>query len=300
MNKSTKNLIRAGITISIVAILIPIGFYIYDFGGRPRSENPAEWGTFGDFFGGILNPIISMLTLIVTVIIAIELKKIEDKNSDRAISASYQPQLVMENTRFYIYTSSKYNGLMPVEFSIVRKQDGYMSQLISTNFFGIDVYNIGLGAAKLVEFKFKFELDEALTGLKTMNNSLSNEDVIDISIHSNKSLAIKIKYPSMMKMGDIGVTTFGLTQNITHLLSVSDSNKPYNLKFPKYILEMYNCYLYTWIKAKQETPDFPTISIDAIFHDIENRKFEKKFSINLTMLRGFQYEYLNELSVTET
>jgi len=46
------------LTISVV------GFYIFWFGGHSISQNPGDWGPFGDFFGGILNPIIAGASLL--------------------------------------------------------------------------------------------------------------------------------------------------------------------------------------------------------------------------------------------
>ncbi len=47
-----------------LVIIIIIGFYIFKFGGRPFSEKTADWGAFGDYLGGVLNPIIAGAGLI--------------------------------------------------------------------------------------------------------------------------------------------------------------------------------------------------------------------------------------------
>lgn len=44
-----------------------IGSYIFTFQKLPTNENPAAWGTFGDYMGGLLNPLISLFTLIVAM-----------------------------------------------------------------------------------------------------------------------------------------------------------------------------------------------------------------------------------------
>ncbi len=41
--------------------------YIFTFHKLPLNENPAAWGSFGDYMGGLLNPIISLFTLVVAV-----------------------------------------------------------------------------------------------------------------------------------------------------------------------------------------------------------------------------------------
>jgi hypothetical protein len=47
----------------IIIALICLGVYIFNFPGG-LSGNQADWGTFGDFMGGVLNPIVSLVTLI--------------------------------------------------------------------------------------------------------------------------------------------------------------------------------------------------------------------------------------------
>jgi uncharacterized membrane protein len=49
----------------LIGILTPIVFYVYQFSGSSLSEDPNNWGVLGDYFGGILNPIISIASLII-------------------------------------------------------------------------------------------------------------------------------------------------------------------------------------------------------------------------------------------
>ncbi|MCK0147767.1 hypothetical protein MWU78_19090 [Arenibacter sp. F26102] len=59
---------------SIIAILIPTVLFVLQFKSYSISNSIAEWGSFGDYFGGILNPIISFASLVllgyITVIVA--------------------------------------------------------------------------------------------------------------------------------------------------------------------------------------------------------------------------------------
>ncbi|WP_394973910.1 hypothetical protein [uncultured Croceitalea sp.] len=53
------------LVISFLLLLFPIVFYAFHFSSFKISDNPEHWGVFGDFVGGIINPIISILSLIV-------------------------------------------------------------------------------------------------------------------------------------------------------------------------------------------------------------------------------------------
>ena len=65
--KKHKLLILAIILLLIVFCLvaIPVYYYYNQFGGFNRSLKPEDWGVFGDYLGGVLNPIISLISLII-------------------------------------------------------------------------------------------------------------------------------------------------------------------------------------------------------------------------------------------
>jgi len=60
-------------------------FYIIYFHSHSISKSPADWGVFGDFLGGLINPYVAILTLIVTIYIAVEISKLDDKRNEKAI-----------------------------------------------------------------------------------------------------------------------------------------------------------------------------------------------------------------------
>ena len=49
---------------SIISFAVVWFRYFNFFSGTPYSTNPNDWGVFGDYFGGVLNPILSFLTII--------------------------------------------------------------------------------------------------------------------------------------------------------------------------------------------------------------------------------------------
>ena len=58
--------IKFGILIFIVVtiIVVVIGIYIYHFNSYAISTKPQDWGPFGDFLGGVLNPILAFCSFI--------------------------------------------------------------------------------------------------------------------------------------------------------------------------------------------------------------------------------------------
>jgi uncharacterized membrane protein len=65
-----KKLILIISIVVILVLLIPSAFYIYNFKSFNISKSANDWGTFGDFFGGVTNTIISLLSLIILAYIS--------------------------------------------------------------------------------------------------------------------------------------------------------------------------------------------------------------------------------------
>lgn len=66
----TNLIAKISIGVAIATLITPPAFYIRNFWGHPLSQSPSDWGVFGDYVGGVLNPIIGLLTLIATVFLA--------------------------------------------------------------------------------------------------------------------------------------------------------------------------------------------------------------------------------------
>lgn len=65
-NQPSSEKIKFGIfTLIVVAIIfVVISIYVYHFNGYEISNKPQDWGPFGDFFGGVLNPILAFCSFI--------------------------------------------------------------------------------------------------------------------------------------------------------------------------------------------------------------------------------------------
>lgn len=61
--KREKTFITFLILVFACCLAIIIGSYILNFSNNSISNNPSDWGVLGDYFGGILNPLISLVTL---------------------------------------------------------------------------------------------------------------------------------------------------------------------------------------------------------------------------------------------
>lgn len=78
----TKKELLTWIILTMLIMMLPISFFLYNFYDSEISDDIGKWGAFGDYFGGLLNCIFSLLSVIVTIYIALKLSNIE-KNRNR-------------------------------------------------------------------------------------------------------------------------------------------------------------------------------------------------------------------------
>ena len=69
---------------TIILTIVPLIFYMCNFGSWTFSSNKSDWGTFGDYIGGLLNPLIGLLTLAVTVFIAVTFNQYEKRRDEQS------------------------------------------------------------------------------------------------------------------------------------------------------------------------------------------------------------------------
>lgn len=78
----TKKELLTWIILTMLIMMFPISFFLYNFYDSEISDDIGNWGAFGDYFGGLLNCTFSLLSVIVTIYIALKLSNIE-KNRNR-------------------------------------------------------------------------------------------------------------------------------------------------------------------------------------------------------------------------
>ena len=62
-----------------LVLIIPVGLFVVAFFDQRLSNKITDWGTFGDFIGGIYNPIIGLANLLVLIFISLIVAKLEGR-----------------------------------------------------------------------------------------------------------------------------------------------------------------------------------------------------------------------------
>lgn len=84
----------------ISVLIIPIAIYILHFSRNDWSYEPADWGSFGDFIGGVYSVILTILLVYVTY--TIERKSEEVKECRNAIKEIYRMVLEIDSQNINI------------------------------------------------------------------------------------------------------------------------------------------------------------------------------------------------------
>lgn len=87
-NKIISKISIAIIVMGFVLVVISIGIFVAKFSGQPISDKIESWAQFGDYIGGILNPILALINICVFVILTITIQNITDKNNKESLETS--------------------------------------------------------------------------------------------------------------------------------------------------------------------------------------------------------------------
>ena len=286
MTTRTKWLILIFIIISLAAILLPIIFYISDFHELNRSKSPSEWGAFGDYLGGLLNPLIAFLTLIVTIIIAINISKIEQRNHEEYVHSPVKPLITINNADFFSSDVS-INGLtVEKDFYSYNPPENPAGPLdyLNNEFFFV-IHNKGLGLASNVNFAFEIDLD-ILENLLSINNPQINvittyhktgdhkKDFIIVAINSNRErLNFQGSY-KVFKEEQIGC-------------GVIDIDNTKEIPIPSQIMSAFQLHnLIQHINLTNER--FPPIKVTVKYRNIHDKLLVSKFYLRLLLIYDYR------------
>ena len=87
-NKYLSKISLAIIVVGLVLLLISVGIFVAKFSGQPISDKIEYWAQFGDYMGGVLNPILALINICVFVILTITIQNITDRNNKESLETS--------------------------------------------------------------------------------------------------------------------------------------------------------------------------------------------------------------------
>jgi hypothetical protein len=168
IRKKTLNLT---IFIFTICLVIPAIFYSINFWGSNLSKTPAVWGAFGDFFGGILNPIIALFGTIILGYLTYEIsKQSSDQNLNLFLTQqkiiAYQKIASLKSEIDAAYNNAKMRKGLIVKFSELEEKEvakdqyikGIEDLIMSSSNLQISIANFPINYGHL--FSYDFESDK--------------------------------------------------------------------------------------------------------------------------------------------
>jgi uncharacterized membrane protein len=132
---NTRRLLIFSWSITAILLFLTVGAFVCNFWRHGMSNDPAQWGHVGDYFGGVLNPFISLISLIVLTYISIAVSKIEDQRNEFTLQELARPlgQIICGDYEDQLEIKFKNCGLGPLiikEIIILKNNQKVSNNLI--------------------------------------------------------------------------------------------------------------------------------------------------------------------------
>lgn len=208
----------------------------------------------------------TFVTAIATFLTVWEMKKQRQQSN--------MPNIVLlPDKRFYLYRATSLNNYQYWYWHDINLQETNQVETIRHMQFDIDLFNIGVGSAKNVKFKYKIDTKEHIKFLNDLG--IVNVETLDLESDSLNFIA---KYGSDM----LGTSVEKIDIDFTQTFIPKTDEKASKLKLPMIYLSMFNAFILS-ILGKQNTTDyfdkFPSLSLSMTYQDIANNKYKKDFKI---------------------
>ena len=94
----------------VVILLLPIIIYVWHFHSYPISDNPVDWGTFGDYIGGIYSVLVALLAVYISH--HLEDRKKRRSHSREAAENLFQQIQTIRNNKYNFRSIAKLQKLI--------------------------------------------------------------------------------------------------------------------------------------------------------------------------------------------
>lgn len=171
-NKKFENWFLVVPLVGVVSLLL----YFWKFNDG-YSDEQAVWGAFGDYIGGILNPVISLCTLIIALMV-FKLQKEELSETKQALSSSAETALLQ--AKIDIETS-----LLQISISKKESIENDIQRLAGTDF----TYGSGFSRTFALDGSILSQQKQIVETIDKQTKQL--KDVIkDIEMHESEILSL--------------------------------------------------------------------------------------------------------------
>ncbi|WP_374419516.1 putative phage abortive infection protein [Chromobacterium sp.] len=146
-------------------MVLVLAFYFASFHEGLSKEN-GDWGTFGDFFGGTLNPILTFISIVILVkTIRLQIEE-QDRSAEfqKSSEENFQKQLTLQQEEYSRSVRAQEAAEQSLQLQIKTQKE---QQIEKTFFSLLELHNQTLHAV--------FPADEALSPIKSLRANLEKK-----------------------------------------------------------------------------------------------------------------------------
>lgn len=170
LDEQTNNVLAAAVVAALLAAAIAIGFYISQFSSNDLSTEVEKWGQFGDYFGGVINPVVGLITVFL-VVMSISIQRKELRASiEEMKAANIAAQKMSFEQSLFAWLENYHSQIREIELDNRRGRKVLL-----------DFYTLRLSPEKTVLLSGFYKS----LSPRVLNRTRSNEIFMQINPHAN-------------------------------------------------------------------------------------------------------------------
>ena len=169
------------VTVAVFCAFAVVWFFYTRFGGQKLSTDPASWGQFGDYVGGLINPMVGLAT-VVLVFLTLLVQRHELQASLIELKRSNESAAIQSFEQSLFAWLASYHGLVAAIRDVTGASGREAMQLWYLNQFSsravlahsLEGTDAAAAAASLIHLNFVQDLPD-MTGSNVIDDSLREE-----------------------------------------------------------------------------------------------------------------------------
>jgi len=191
---------------------------------------------------------------------------------------SNMPDIFLSSeTRFYLYRAvSNDNIQYQYWHQALVKEDKDVEGLKYHLSCGINCFNIGLGCAKHINYKYNFDTDS----IKTFIENFGKVKINKLDVQS-ENVSFDAELSGYKMGGGGGKIDLDFTQDFL----LEKANTPSIVNLPRIYLNLFNTFVLSVLDSPlgPHRDKFPPLKLIVRYYDIANKLYEKKFIISISL-----------------
>ncbi|RDI05495.1 hypothetical protein [Flavobacterium sp. AG291] len=170
--KEVLKLVNVIIIATLIGIAVPVILYIINFGDEKISKSSADWGTFGDFIGGVMGTILNLITAFLSLISVYITLKIAIRIHENEIKYN-QDNIIREQERFEKEIELTHAQSKPYP---------YIDVITFISKTEISIANYGTGPLIIKEFKVIYKNNDEFLHLFALLFNKANDCINNLEV----------------------------------------------------------------------------------------------------------------------